>query len=166
MIDKSSWGPGPWQSEPDHVRWISPTGLRCEIMRSHITGALCGYAHVPRGHRYWGLSWRRQQRAIDVHGGVTFAAVVPGGRYAIGFDCAHYQDDTPALNALVQSLGMPPLPSPRFSAYRSLDYVHAETERLAAQIAAPRYSRCALCHAPKRTWQRQARRLCVRCSKN
>jgi hypothetical protein len=54
--DKSTWGAGPWQSEPDEVRWIDEaTNLPCWIRRSPVTGSLNGYVGVPRSHPAFGL---------------------------------------------------------------------------------------------------------------
>ena len=34
-VDKSEWGPGPWQEEPDKAVWIDErTGLDCMIHRN------------------------------------------------------------------------------------------------------------------------------------
>ena len=41
-IDKSQWGEGPWQDEPDKIQWQDEeTGLPCLIVRGHM-GFLCG----------------------------------------------------------------------------------------------------------------------------
>lgn len=49
-VDKSEWGPGEWQDEPDKVQWKDEaTGLPCLIVRNW-SGALCGYAGVSEGH--------------------------------------------------------------------------------------------------------------------
>lgn len=48
--DKSDWGVGPWQSEPDKRQWVDEeTGLPCLIVRNP-GGALCGYVGVSKGH--------------------------------------------------------------------------------------------------------------------
>lgn len=40
--DKSTWGDGPWQHEPDKMQYEDPdTGLPCLIVRNAV-GALCG----------------------------------------------------------------------------------------------------------------------------
>ena len=49
-MDKSVWGPGPWQNEPDKRQWQDEaTGLPCLIVRNSM-GALCGYVGVSEGH--------------------------------------------------------------------------------------------------------------------
>lgn len=46
--DKSTWGEGPWQHEPDRLEF-EHAGLPCLIVRNHF-GALCGYVGVSPGH--------------------------------------------------------------------------------------------------------------------
>lgn len=49
-IDKSPWGAGPWDIEPDKMQWRDEaTGLPCLIVRNH-GGAWCGYVGVADGH--------------------------------------------------------------------------------------------------------------------
>lgn len=56
-MDKSAWGPGPWQDEPDRIEWRDEaTGLPCLIVRNP-GGALCGYAAVAPGHPLHGKSY-------------------------------------------------------------------------------------------------------------
>lgn len=47
-FNKSAWGEGPWQHEPDYLSFIH-AGLRCRIVRSHL-GAFCGYVRLPAEH--------------------------------------------------------------------------------------------------------------------
>lgn len=55
-IDKTGWGDGPWQSEPDKMQWRDEaTGFACLIVRWPV-GALCGYVGVPKMHQVYGLS--------------------------------------------------------------------------------------------------------------
>lgn len=57
LVDKSEWGPGPWQSEPDKRQWQDETtGLPCLIVRGPV-GALCGYVGVPPDHPAYGLAY-------------------------------------------------------------------------------------------------------------
>lgn len=89
-VDKSTWGEGPWRSEPDKAQWPDEaTGLPCLLVRNRM-GALCGYVGVPPGHPWHGVgyscnpstredeSWGSDERtspesAIEVHGGLTFS---------------------------------------------------------------------------------------------
>ena len=92
--DKSTWGPGPWQSEPDKVQWKDETtGLPCLIVRGP-SGALCGYAGVEKKHPAFGRGyddgwsvWTQDENdelverppiypslaEVSVHGGLTFS---------------------------------------------------------------------------------------------
>ena len=70
--DKSSWGDGPWQSEPDKIQWLDEaTGLPCLIVRGPV-GALCGYVGVPEGHPHFEQKY--DDVDVRVHGGLTFAS--------------------------------------------------------------------------------------------
>lgn len=86
--DKSMWGDGPWQNEPDKIQWQNKdTGYPCLIVRnSDSIGALCGYVGVPKGHPLYGVDYsqcpvncgdtwceHRPESRFDVHGGLTFA---------------------------------------------------------------------------------------------
>lgn len=70
-VDKSQWGDGPWQSEPDKKQWTGESGLPCLIVRGPH-GALNGYVGVPKGHPAYGEHYD----SIDVraHGGLTYAS--------------------------------------------------------------------------------------------
>jgi hypothetical protein len=71
--DKSGWGSGPWQDEPDKLQWTDEaTGLPCLIKRNtHVTGALCGYVGVAEGHPDFQKDY--DDVDVDVHGSLTFA---------------------------------------------------------------------------------------------
>jgi hypothetical protein len=85
--DKSTWGPGPWQDEPDKVQWVDEdTGLDCLAVRNNF-GAWCGYVGVTEPHPWFGKSyheclincdedvcWEHTPAGrVDVHGGLTFS---------------------------------------------------------------------------------------------
>lgn len=86
--DKTAWGDGPWQSEPDKVVWVDTTsGLDCMINRGPA-GALCGYVGVSVSHPWHGKGYsecldhgedcedrweHRSPGDVSVHGGLTFA---------------------------------------------------------------------------------------------
>jgi hypothetical protein len=86
--DKSTWGAGEWQNEPDKVQWVDEaTGLDCLIVRGP-SGALCGYVGVGESHPYFGIEYsgctrtprceevwcgHAPESAIEVHGGLTFS---------------------------------------------------------------------------------------------
>lgn len=56
--DKSGWGEGEWQREPDRVEWVDPaTGYLCLILRGGVGGNLNGYVSVPKGHPAYGYHY-------------------------------------------------------------------------------------------------------------
>jgi hypothetical protein len=72
-VDKSTWGDGAWQSEPDKKQWLDEgTGYPCLIVRGP-SGALCGYVGVPRGHPHYGKHYDHEDISVEVHGGLTFS---------------------------------------------------------------------------------------------
>ena len=95
-VDKSEWGPGPWQDEPDKMQWADPaTGLPCLIVRGPV-GALCGYVgvapdHPAHGKNYdhWSYGADGEPSALEpieeainglqAHGGLTFAGACGHG---------------------------------------------------------------------------------------
>lgn len=157
-VDKSAWGEGPWQAEPDKLQWIdAATGLDCLAVRAWGVGSWCGYVGLPEDHSLFGADYD----AVDpsVHGGLTFGGPcqepetedgrtlveqrgvchVPGsGRpervFWLGFDCAHARDARPGM----MSLFGPELRArmAEFEVYRDLAYVMAEVASLALQLAA------------------------------
>lgn len=55
-LDKSAWGFGPWQDEPDKLQYVDgATGLPCLIVRNPFYGYLCGYIGVREGHELYGV---------------------------------------------------------------------------------------------------------------
>jgi hypothetical protein len=71
VVDKSEWGPGEWQDEPDKIQWQdADTGLPCLIVRGP-SGSLCGYVGVAPGHPMHGKHYDAVD--VEVHGGLTFA---------------------------------------------------------------------------------------------
>jgi|SRR5262245_2686658 len=148
FLDKSKWGDGPWQDEPDKVQWQDEeTGLPCLAVRQRRSGHWCGYVGVSEGHRYFGADCDKPD--IQVHGGLTFADYCsddqeqgichipnPGESdrvYWLGFDCHHGGDKAPGFSASLRQY----FPDHMHDAgiYRTLAYVRAECEQLAAQLA-------------------------------
>lgn len=146
FIDKSTWGPGPWQREPDRIQWTDEaTGYPCLIKRAPVTGALCGYVGIPPGHPSHGgtAGWGDEKTDhLEVHGGVTYGAEcdddpqlgichipepgTPDHLWWIGFDCAHGWDCSPALEARTGcTFGEP---------YKDVHFVRAEVLSLARQL--------------------------------
>ena len=124
------FGPGPWDHEPDRLDW-EHAGLKCAIRRAHL-GHLCGYVGVPPGHPLHGAGLSSTDVLLDVHGGLTWAddhvpMEKPDGLWWFGFDCAHYGSD------YCPNSGRPPRAG---EVYRDVEYVKAQTEKLADQLAA------------------------------
>lgn len=138
--DKSAWGEGPWQDEPDKAQWVAH-GLDCLIVRGP-SGALCGYVGVPPDHPYFEKPYSDVD-GLRVHGGLTFANhsantddesrhichVEQGAAnkhvWWLGFDCGHCDDKCPSYAMhFPQDWGV----------YREFQYVVEQTESLAEQL--------------------------------
>jgi hypothetical protein len=131
LIDRTGWPRGPWDAEPDLVRWIDPkTGLRCVVACS-ILGNLAGYVEVPQGHVWFG----EEPSVPGVHGGVNWSgakhpyAELGADGWWIGFDCGHLSDVTPGIGNHWPG-----------SEYRTIGYTQDECTKLAAAVAAARGS--------------------------
>jgi hypothetical protein len=145
VVDKASYGFGPWDAEPDKAQWTDPdTGLPCLAVRHRTSGHWCGYVGVSSEHPRHGVSYD-EMYDLNVHGGPTFSGpcdlsdderegichVSDEGElddvWWVGFDCAHGGDLSPGM---IQYGSM-------FSSgtYRSLEYVKAECALLASQLA-------------------------------
>lgn len=157
-IDKSDWGDGPWQDEPDKVQWKDEaTGLPCLAKRDERLGHLCGYVGVGPGHAAYEKdydavydlfpSWDHDGY-LEVHGGLTYAAHCQHGDEAeaichvpdpgepddvwwLGFDCAHSGDLSPYSLVSDREAGYGPIAG---ETYRTLDYVRAQCAKLARQL--------------------------------
>jgi hypothetical protein len=124
------------------VVWVDDkTGLPCQAKRNH-SGAWCGYVGVPEGHRAYGRGY--EDVPAVVHGGLTFAGHWSDeGPWWLGFDCGHFMDRMPAMDARLREIhktrpdfpDMPEVMGWR-QEYRDLAYVVDEVTQLAAQLAA------------------------------
>lgn len=146
-IDKSTWGPGPWQDEPDKKQWRDEaTGLPCMILRPN--GTWCGYVGVSKGHPLYGDA-REREDLLEVHGGITFAGMCsPGDEsheichivedgeddavFWIGFDCNHAFDFCPERAAIFKGNSLHSH-SPD-DVYRTQQYVEDQCRSLALQL--------------------------------
>jgi hypothetical protein len=146
-LNKAGWenSPGPWVDEPDKAQWVDETtDLDCLIVRNG-GGALCGYVGLPPGHPLHGVDYGDERMpALDVHGGLTFAALChesplgegygvchrpepgrPDAVWWLGFDAAHAGDLSPAYRSY-------PFET---DTYRDLEYVRGQCADLARQLA-------------------------------
>jgi hypothetical protein len=150
-LDKSAWGDGPWQGEPDRVEWHDEaTGLPCLLKRSHM-GAWCGYAGVPPGHPWHGLHY--DDIPAYAYHGLTYADRCqedgrpmrerichvprpgePDAVWWLGFDCEHGDDYVPKMEA--SGYGWASFGIERPCTYKTLAFAQREVTRLAAQAAA------------------------------
>jgi hypothetical protein len=142
-LDRSGWGHGEWDDEPDKVQWPDEeTGLPCLAVRSPSSGAWCGYVGVDASHTLFEVDY--MELNVDVHGGLTYSDFcrsheigegrgichVPGDGephdvWWLGFDCSHYGDLPPFSSFSFLSGGI----------YRTLDYVQDQCRKLARQLA-------------------------------
>lgn len=138
-VDRSKWGRGPWDDEPD--RWEGEhEGFPLLAVRNRM-GAWCGYAAVPPGHPWHGRNVFRDIDA-DVHGGLTYGNTCQGSIchvpkpgepddvFWVGFDCNHSGDVAPGMEAVLPGY------HEHFASYRTLDYVQRECRKLAEQAKA------------------------------
>ena len=132
-VDRSRFGSGEWDQEPDRVEFVTAAGLPALIVRNAM-GALCGYVAVAPGHPCHGTSGD----GLEVHGGITYqgecsgavchvpAPGDPDDVWWLGFDAAHWRDLVPAMDEAIGTGGV----------YRNVAYMRGECESLAAQLAA------------------------------
>jgi hypothetical protein len=148
--DRTQWGTGAWDNEPDKVQWTdTATGLPCLIHRNYI-GSWCGYVGVsPDLLTYLNVD-DLDELPLAVHGGITFTNTClvhpnatngegichvpepgePDSVFWFGFDCAHYMDLGPA-DVGVNNIH---IWSAAGRVYRDMAYVKAECESLAKQL--------------------------------
>jgi len=156
------WGYGEWVEEPDECYW-EYRGLKCEIKRhAQIEneslagmGHLCGYVILPKDHPWEEMEYDKIN--VDVHGGITYSRILEDGLTQIGFDCAHFVDETPfttekmlkfmmtqvekdseqyfryreSLERMMDTKSLRLFQTKK--TYRNIDFVKAECEKLADQ---------------------------------
>ena len=64
FIDKSSWGPGPWQDEPDKREWVHGEFI-CQALRQKESGHWCGYVGVDKDHTLFGVNYDFEMLITD-----------------------------------------------------------------------------------------------------
>lgn len=145
-LDKTAWGDGPWQDEPDRAEWRDEaTGLPCLALRHEWYGSWCGYVAIPADH-----PWNDAEDLYDVetHGEITYGPApcqpenegekLPWLRVChtpqpgesddvrwVGFDCNHTGYHDPDLS--------PGREYSRTGTYRDLPYVQTQCALLAKQ---------------------------------
>ena len=157
-VDKSEWGPGPWNDEPDKVQWIDEeTDLDCLLHRGP-GGHWCGYVGVGPDHPWHGIGYSQcvepetcgeewhyectPDGRLSAHGGITFAA-----------PCADTEDESRGVCHIAGPGRPDPVwwfgfdcahagdKSPRWGSgigyerYRDRSYVENEVRSLAKQLA-------------------------------
>ncbi len=126
-------------------------GLSCAVVQNREAGHRCGYVRVPPGHPAHGLGY--DSLDLDVHGGLTFAAIEPcsdhedGQGWWLGFECNHggdagYDPSFKVENAQSEEtvarlkVDRDPRWAPLYGGHFWTEaQVLAETERLAKQLA-------------------------------
>jgi len=114
----------PWTHEPNFKVWFSGN-IECHIRRcsnDNGLGHLCGYAKIPEGHPWRGLSYSEIDRRMSewVHGGLTYGDKTG----VVGFDCAHRSDYIPGKR---REFGSP-------DHYKTVSYVEEEVEKMVISI--------------------------------
>lgn len=142
-IDRTGWPRGPWDDEDDLIGPLDLEGGMVGIGQRGGHGAWCGYVILPAGHvldsaEYWDVDCDQ----VYPHGGLTFAdrctatgslgLVRPDaiGRWAFGFDCAHYNDMLPCRERFSQG-----------TVYMTKAMCELEIRRLAEELLAYRTER-------------------------
>ena len=148
-IDKTGWGDGQWQAEPDKVQWTDKeTGMPCLAVRNGTSGHWCGYVGVEAWHPLFKVHYDEAYDRLDcnVHGGLTFSESCEHGPedraichvpepgqsddvWWFGFDCNHSDDLAPAMVVFESSIYQM-----WEGTYRDLDYVKGECATLARAL--------------------------------
>ena len=149
-VDRSKWPTGEWDGEPDKVQWTDEaTGMTCLAKRHQRSGHWCGYVGVGQDHPLHGKGYYDPD--VDVHGGLTYAAMcmegppaetvchipapgTPAHLYWFGFDCHHAWDYSP-LDKVYEAERGYPFTVGSDAHYRTLEFVKRQCASLAAQLA-------------------------------
>lgn len=137
--DKSKWGRGPWDNEPDYEAF--EVGGFQAVVRRNTLGNLCGYLGLPPDHPWWTAETYDDVPCGEAHGGLTFmdtnkpmpmmvdqTAPTADGRLWIGFDCGHSGDLTPLIARTSDILN-------QGAVYRDFAYVKDVLARMAKEAA-------------------------------
>lgn len=139
MIDRTAWGPGPWDGEPDEKDWVHE-GYKCAATRSWA-GSWHGSVRIPGGHPLHGKPYDDPGILdLDVHGGISFAEDCDKHGYLIGFDCMHSRDYVPKVIAQLKACDPTFIERQAFfefydpAHYKTLAFVIAQCEALVEQL--------------------------------
>jgi hypothetical protein len=170
--DRTHWEKGPWDKEPDRYYWRDETTKLPCLARRGTQGSWCGYVAVMPDHPWYGVKYsecphgedewceHRPEHLVDVHGGLTYSDFCtddkedgichvpeegePEKVWWFGFDCAHFDDYMPAMEARLKLLHeeRPDLEPPELLeisglrvSYKTLEFVKAEVTHLASQLS-------------------------------
>lgn len=173
-IDRTGWGSGPWDREPDRVEWRDEaTGLPCLMLRQANGGNWCAYVGVPPGHPWHGAHYGDYDRlgsAEDAaHGGLTFAGPCmdddrparervchvpaegePEDVWWLGFDCRHAWDRAPGAEARDRELATRLRAEGDLASAQLFDHVDADAiYRSASYVTARACDLAAACGAAR-----------------
>jgi hypothetical protein len=143
FIDKTAWGEGPWQDEPDRQLWFDEaTGFPCLINRNGL-GTFSGYVGLPKGHPWHGSN----RIPAAVYNGPDYAGPdiadisADEGYWWIGFACVALNDLSPPLVGVAKYLADKGKSAEFLSdlisgqVYHTAEFVRAECAKLAKQAA-------------------------------
>jgi hypothetical protein len=135
VIDKTFWGKGPWQYEPDYLAYVCD-GYDCLIMRTAV-GCLTGYIAIPADHPWYDLE--PDEVPVRVHGGLEWKQV--GNDHWrrtsredvvwFGFSCSHIGDYFPVDGMIYEKEAIPVDDSSPFftkRSYKTIEYVKSHIE--------------------------------------
>lgn len=143
----SEWGDGPWKAEGNDSVSVSGwqtihLGLQCQVIRNQL-GAWCGYVRLPDTHPWTSLD-ALEDIPVTVHGGVSFIGTPEfddsGRGIWIGFDCGHFDDYVPGLEASMKKISpghksmAEMLGIPIEIAYKNFRFATEQTMEMAAQV--------------------------------
>lgn len=149
-LDKSAWGDGPWQHEPDRIEWrAGDAPLPCLMLRHPRFGHWCAYVGVPPSHPLHGCTDVPDIISDHAHGGVTFTGscmederpqrervchvAQPGEAddvWWFGFDHCHGLDLAPGMAAMCA-------PNELGGQYRDVEYVQTRLYAMALVLDTP-----------------------------
>ena len=142
QVDKSGWGEGPWNDEPDRLDFRH-VGFACLMLRNARYGNWCGYVGVPADHQAYGKAY--DEVDVKCHGGLTYGRKCDGEHichvpesgesddlFWFGFHCNNEWDIAPGSEAYLRTTGLDYRDLGR--TYRDVRYVRKEVKRLAEQL--------------------------------